>query len=178
MDKGVPPSGSGCQPSASAVPASLSGIPNAVAPVCIECANTAVLVSGERIYPHRRDLYERWFYLCQCGAYCGTHKGTTEPLGYPCGPVTRAARSRAHAAFDPLWRGRNAPMRRGEAYQWLARRLGISKDACHIGMMDAAMADATARFSREHAQAMSASGQDPQGLEAKPASAVAESDAP
>lgn len=123
-----------------------------IAPTCIECASAARLVGGKRIYPHRRDLYDRHFWLCECGAYCGTHRGTTEPLGYPCGPVTRKARSRAHAAFDPLWRGKNAPMRRGEAYQWLAKRLGISKRDCHIGMMNAEMADATARFSEQRAQ--------------------------
>lgn len=107
-----------------------------VEPTCIECGSTAALVTGERIYPHRRDLYDRHFYLCQCGAYCGTHKGTTDPLGYPCGPETRKARSAAHAAFDPLWRGNGAPMRRAGAYGWLARRLGIEREACHIGMMD------------------------------------------
>lgn len=127
--------------------------PDVIAPVCIECARETSLVTGRRIYPHRPDLYERHFYLCECGAYCGTHKGTTEPLGYPCGPVTRKARLRAHAAFDPLWRGKKAPMSRGDAYRWLAKRLGINKQDCHIGMMDAAMADATARFAAERARA-------------------------
>ncbi len=120
-------------------------------PTCIECANTAALVTGKRIYPHRPDLYGKSFWLCECGAYCGCHPGTTDPLGYPCGPATRQARSRAHAAFDPLWRGKGG-MSRGDAYRWLARRLGIDKRDCHIGMMDAQMADATARFATAFAR--------------------------
>lgn len=129
----------------------VSGVP----PTCIECANTAKLVTGQRIYPHRRDLYSRHFYLCQCGAYCGTHKGTTRPLGYPCGPETRKARSAAHAAFDPLWRGKSAPMRRDEAYKWLAGKLGIPRGDCHIGMMNADLALRTAKIAtRKYTQAL------------------------
>lgn len=148
------------------------GIPSAVAPTCIECGRQAQMVGGRRIYPHRADLFDRFFFLCECGAYCGTHRDTKAPLGYPCGPATRKARSRAHAAFDPLWRGKHAPMRRGEAYMWLARRLGISNQDCHIGMMDAQMADATARFATERAQAIETRRAETERLGAQHESAV------
>lgn len=103
------------------------------APICIECGALAELTNGKRIYPHRPDLYGKSFWLCQCGAYCGCHPGTTEALGHPCGPATRKARSAAHAAFDPLWK--RGAMGRSQAYKWLAKAINVSPARCHIGMM-------------------------------------------
>lgn len=108
-------------------------------PRCIECRLLTRLVDGRTIYPHRPDLYEKWFYLCQCGAYCGCHQGTKDALGYPCGPVTRRARSAAHEAFDPLWRKNKVG--RSDAYAWLAKEMGLTRDECHIGMMTADQAN-------------------------------------
>lgn len=105
---------------------------------CLECGKEARLVDGKRIYPHRPDLYAKSFYLCECGAYCGCHPGTTSALGSPCGPATRKARSAAHAAFDPLWKRKT--MSRHLAYKWLAEQLGIDPADCHIGMMTEATA--------------------------------------
>lgn len=107
------------------------------APRCIECGSVSEMVGGEVIYPHRPDLFAKNFYLCGCGAYCGAHHGTTKALGFPCGPRTRRARSAAHKAFDPLWRGKRAQFRRNEAYAWLADKMGLEREECHIGMMDA-----------------------------------------
>lgn len=105
------------------------------APLCIECGETSRLVDGRTIYPHRPDLYDKWFYLCRCGAYCGCHRGTKDALGYPAGALTRRARSAAHAAFDQLWQ--TGTFRRGEAYGWLARKMKMTREECHIGMMTA-----------------------------------------
>ena len=110
---------------------------------CIECGGQGQLVGGERIYPHRPDLYAKQFYLCQCGAYCGCHPGSIVPLGNPCGPETRRARSAAHDAFDPLWRSK--AMSRPAAYAWLAEATGIRRDLCHIGMMNAEQARSAVR---------------------------------
>ena len=69
------------------------------------CGSPAKLVMGGRIYPHRIDLHELYFYLCEsCGAYVGCHGKTKRAKGTPAGPELRAARMRAHAAFDPLWK--------------------------------------------------------------------------
>ena len=105
-------------------------------PTCIECGSKAEPVGGKAIYPHRPDLYAKRFWLCQCGAYCGSHVKSGEPLGTPAGPETRAARNAAHCAFDPLWK--EDSFSRKEAYQWLASQLGIDPKDCHIGMFDAA----------------------------------------
>lgn len=107
-------------------------------PICIECGGVGELVDGKRIYPHRPDLYRKNFYLCQCGARCGCHPGSVVPLGNPCGPETRRARSAAHEAFDPLWK--QGSMSRASAYAWLADATGIDRERCHIGMMTAEQA--------------------------------------
>lgn len=102
---------------------------------CIECDGAAKLTDGRAIYPHRPDLYHKSFWLCDCGAYCGCHPNTANALGSPCGPVTRKARSAAHAAFDPLWRSKK--MTRQSAYAWLTEATGIPRERCHMGMMTA-----------------------------------------
>lgn len=112
--------------------------PAEVNPYCIECGGLAQLVSGQRIYPHRPDLYHKRFWLCECGAYCGCHGVTSRPLGYPAGPETRRARNAAHAVFDPLWR--SSRMGRRDAYTWLASAMGLAPERCHIGMMTASQA--------------------------------------
>lgn len=114
---------------------------------CAECGKeAATLVDGARIYPHRPDLHRRSFWLCDCGAYCGCHPGTTFPLGAPAGRDTRAARVAAHDAFDPMWKVKavrdNLPphVARQAGYLWLADALGVDVRDCHISHMTAAQA--------------------------------------
>ena len=112
---------------------------------CGECGAPAEIVGGDRIYPHRPDLAAKRFYLCGCGAYVGTHPGTCEPLGSPAHSGTRKARSEAHAHFDALYKevGRRKPdggSPRKRGYKWLAEKMGMTPEECHIGMMNAAQA--------------------------------------
>lgn len=104
-------------------------------PYCPYCNAAAELVGGAVIYPHRPDLHYLKFWLCApCQAYVGCHdsgKGRT-PLGTLANAELRAARSRAHAVFDPIWRSRKRT--REGAYAWLAHRMGIEKKDAHIGM--------------------------------------------
>lgn len=104
---------------------------------CDYCGNAAELVTGAVIYPHRPDLSERRFYRCApCDAYVGTHRDSKNaaPLGRLANAELRAAKKRAHAAFDPLWQ--SGRMTRKEAYCALSRELGIRFRDCHIGMFD------------------------------------------
>lgn len=105
--------------------------------ICPHCKQETECVGGKRIYPHRRDLFHKWFYLCErCGAYCGCHPGSKRPLGSPADHQTRKARKAAHAAFDPLWRkGPQKEFDRTDAYAWLSKKTGIPEEQCHIGMM-------------------------------------------
>lgn len=107
------------------------------APACSYCSRQAFLVSGEVIYPHRKDLAYLKFWNCQpCGAYVGCHKNSKDfkPLGRLANAELRKLKMLAHAAFDPKWK--TGRMRRSEAYGILADRLGIKKKDCHIGMFD------------------------------------------
>lgn len=101
---------------------------------CQHCGCEASLVTGKEIYPHRPDLFHKNFYLCQCGAYVGTHPGTTNPLGRPSDAELRKAKGAAHAAFDPIWKTKE--MGRTAAYRWLGEQLGIQMSEVHIGWMD------------------------------------------
>lgn len=130
---------------------------------CGECGSDAECVGGDRVYPHRPDLSGKRFYLCPaCGAYVGTHPGTCQPLGSPANATTRAARSRAHAHFDPLWRevGRRhpeggSPRKRG--YRWLAGKMGMTAEQCHIGMMTAHEAELVVEICRPELDRLSIS---------------------
>lgn len=124
-------------------------------PDCGSCDSDRVeLVDGQPIYPHRPDLHDRWYWRCECGAYCGTHEGGIKPLGRPADQATRTARQAAHAAFDPLWEARqrksgiSKSKARGLGYKWLADQLGIERKHCHIAEMDEATARRAAAICR------------------------------
>lgn len=106
--------------------------------ICDYCGNPARLVAGNEMYPHRPDLYQIRAYKCTpCDASVGCHPGTTKPLGRLADADLRREKMAAHAAFDPLWK--SGKMKRGMAYGWLAKKLNIEKEHCHIGMFDAEM---------------------------------------
>lgn len=104
-------------------------------PICPYCAKPSVQFGGLKLYPHRLDLADKTFYLCEpCDAFVGTHKGTNKPLGTLANKVLREQRKLAHATFDPLWK--EAQYTRGEAYRRLAKAMNLSRDECHIGMFN------------------------------------------
>lgn len=109
--------------------------------VCDYCHRDAELVTGKVVYPHRPDLFHKFFWQCApCGAFVGCHEKNkgygdgTRPFGRLANAELRRAKSAAHDAFDPLWR--SGQMSRHDAYAWLARALGMSPANCHIGMFD------------------------------------------
>jgi len=107
------------------------------APICPYCGTASEHVDGDVVYPHRPELADKKFWLCRpCDAYVGCHPGTPEPLGRLANAELRKAKMEAHTAFDKLWKGDQAQMRRADAYKWLAAELGIGVDDCHIGMFD------------------------------------------
>lgn len=96
-----------------------------------------MLVTGESIYPHRRDLRSKYFYLCaDCDAYVGCHPGGggKQPLGRLANKELRAAKQAAHSAID--WHWRSGKLSRREVYSRLASLLGIPPREAHIGMFD------------------------------------------
>lgn len=108
-------------------------------PKCVECGAAAKFGTGKEAgLSDPRAVYRKVWY-CDCGAWCGTHPGTSLPRGNPGSLETLRARREAHLAFDPIWQGRR--MNRREAYDWLAAQLGLSVADCHIGLFDAAMCE-------------------------------------
>lgn len=104
-------------------------------PTCPYCSNQSVQVGGLKLYPHRKDLEEKTFYLCEpCDAFVGTHKGTNKPLGTLANKALREIRKLAHATFDPLWK--DGTYSRGEAYRKLAKGMALAREECHIAMFD------------------------------------------
>lgn len=114
-------------------------------PRCPYCGAHAALVTGEKVYPARRDLWHKKFWRCApCDAHVGVHPGTVRPLGRLADRTLRKLKMAAHAAFDPLWR--NGAMTRHEAYRRLAAALEIPAAKCHIGYFDAVQCEAVARL--------------------------------
>lgn len=96
---------------------------------------------GEVQIQHHKDIYGRvyndwpWVYSCpDCQATVGMHPFTNIPLGTIANRQLRGARTRCKPPFEKLWRG--GPLTRTEAYQALAKHLGIPFDQCHFGWFD------------------------------------------
>jgi hypothetical protein len=117
-------------------------------PECPYCGVPAKAVDGSAIYPNRPELAHKMFWRCQpCAAWVGCHDGTMVALGRLANAELRAAKQRAHTAFDPLWQAkwRRDGCSKGEArsagYRWLAAQLGLEQPTCHIGMFDVDMCE-------------------------------------
>ena len=99
--------------------------------VCGYCEGKPSLVDSSKVY--KKSYGNIW--LCECGARVGVHKQSNEPLGRLADKELRGFKKLAHAAFDPMWDCRVTGSRK-KAYAWLANEMGMTKDRCHIGMMD------------------------------------------
>jgi len=97
-----------------------------------------------------RDGKPRKFFGCSNYPKCkGTHGAHPDgrPLGVPGDAATKAARGRAHAAFDKLWK--QGLMQRKEAYRWLDKALALGKGKAHIGGFDIATCEKVVKLCTE-----------------------------
>jgi len=108
---------------------------------CPYCEAAAVLVDSAEVY--RRSYGMIW--LCRpCKAWVGVHRDNPyhKPLGRLANAELRDWKKRAHAKFDPLWKGKirrdgcSKSKAREAGYKWLANQLEIRYRDCHIGMFD------------------------------------------
>lgn len=103
-------------------------------PTCPYCKNHSKRITGGELFPHLPNLAKKVFFRCEpCDAHVGTHPGTETPLGDLAGKELRQYRTKAHAAFDKLWKEKIFPSR-SDAYRWLSRIMNKSGRDCHIGM--------------------------------------------
>jgi hypothetical protein len=117
------------------------------APRCPYCGMKArFYTSSAEFYLSGVDYGPLWACL-GCKAWVGCHPGTNRPLGRLADAPLRRAKQAAHRAIDRLWQ--HGPMRRSEAYAWLASRLHIPAEACHIGMFDLDQCRATVQACRD-----------------------------
>lgn len=130
--------------------------------LCPYCSKQPVLVTGDVVYKKRPDLKHLSFWLCApCDAYVGCHKAGlgfgdgTRPLGTLANAELRAARNKAHAAFDPIWQ--SGSMGRRKAYGWLAQALGISVKRTHIAEFDLATCEQVVKLCSNPRTALTAS---------------------
>jgi hypothetical protein len=100
--------------------------------VCNVCGEHAVRI-GTHGEVYGRE-YSDWpyVYLCECcGSYVGLHPFTHIPLGTLADKLTRSARKSCKEPFECLHK--SGLMTRDQAYQWLAKRMGIHIGECHFG---------------------------------------------
>lgn len=99
--------------------------------ICADCGEAMVLRSGQ-FGP---------FYGCtgfpRCKGAIGA-RDDGQPIGTPATQETRTARREAHRVFDRLWNGErdHRRTRRTLAYAWLADKLQLDPNDCHIGLFD------------------------------------------
>lgn len=109
--------------------------------VCGECGAPMVLRETTK-YPNK-DGSPKKFWGCStfpaCRGVHGAHQDSGKPLGVPGDGPTKAARIRAHAAFDTLWKG--GAMSRTRAYEWMRTVMELEKREAHIGKFTAAQCE-------------------------------------
>lgn len=99
--------------------------------VCPECGSKITFVEKGRYGS---------YYACERYPDCRvTHKA--KPDGSPAGVIgdleTIALRKAAHKKFDQLWMFKENPKEaRTKCYEWLARKLSVPLEQCHISMFN------------------------------------------
>lgn len=117
---------------------------------CPYCHSSVKYTTHAEIYGGRTFNDWPYIYLCEnkaCGASVGVHKNTTHPLGTLADQVTKDARKRAHAAFDPIWKSKQ--LKREEAYRWLAAQLDLERWRCHMSWFDVSYCEQVVRLCKQ-----------------------------
>lgn len=102
---------------------------------CVECMTDIkpVKITGEKAYPHRKDLSSLVFWECPvCNNFVGTHKDSKKnaPLGIIANQELKNARKHIHVILDPLWKsGENT---RKEIYKIISEALGYEYHTAKI----------------------------------------------
>jgi hypothetical protein len=134
--------------------------------VCPYCGKQAKLMLGSEVpclylvdgRPVDDTPLQRSFWVCiPCQAYVLTHKRNlryglegTEPLGPLANQALRRKRFNLHQQMDPIWQ--KLLWSRNKLYKWLADRLGLPQDKCHIAMLSDADCDRAINLLEELSQ--------------------------
>lgn len=99
--------------------------------ICPKCNKEAPWVENKEKYGRNFGKSYMCYFCKPCGTYVGCHNNTRNPLGTMADKELMQWRMKAHAVFDPLWRG--GKMSRKSAYKLLREKLGRE---IHIGESD------------------------------------------
>lgn len=106
------------------------------APLCHYCNTPAQFHRTSSHLYGGRNYGPVWQCPSCTDCYVGCHQDSRTPKGTPANAKDRALRKAAHAVFDYRWKGANYNRRmRGDSYQWLAEKMGLSLDECHIAQL-------------------------------------------
>jgi hypothetical protein len=102
-------------------------------PTCCDCCGSKRIIF---IKSERKIKSSSWPYIwfcqsCKASVFC--HPETNNPLGYMADSKTRLLRRILHIKFDVIWK--TGKLKRRDCYRWLALKLNISLDNCHISWL-------------------------------------------
>lgn len=108
--------------------------------ICPYCGGAVKFKDSKVIYGESYGMV----YICEhypkCDAFVGVHKGTKKSLGRLANAELREWKKKAHRNFDPLWKYRQfktgSKMSRSHGYTWLASKMNLNLESCHIGMFN------------------------------------------
>lgn len=127
--------------------------------VCPYCGARTEMVRSAVIYGAKAPDYGP-MWTCgnrpRCRAWVGCHPSTDVPLGRLADGNLRQLKQLVHEHLDPLWKvagdtssKRSRNQRRGEVYRWLAERMGMDRNLCHVGYFSPAECRTAATICRE-----------------------------
>ena len=94
---------------------------------CVECQAdiNARLTDGAEMYPHRKDLHDLPFWICDvCNNFVGCHhktKNRTNPLGIIANKELKNARQHLHRLIDPIHE--SGKIKRSALYKLISDRV-------------------------------------------------------
>lgn len=117
--------------------------------ICPYCNSSTHITSEQEIY--KTNYKHRQIIACinwpRCNSYVGTHEDGTA-MGRLAGPELRKMKSRAHQAFDKIWK--EGYRKRRELYGELADYLGLPEEYTHIGMFSVATCQKVINWANEY----------------------------
>lgn len=110
--------------------------------ICPYCGCETKIVSGETIYPHRKNdnprpiFLDKSYYMCINNGdhYVGTYSDNVTSLGRVANKELRKMKYLGHNAFDPLWKDKIHFQNQQDAYKWLSNKMNIPLEFTHFGM--------------------------------------------
>lgn len=102
---------------------------------CPYCGSPTSIEDSKRVYGTSYGMILLCSAYPKCDSFVGIHRDTDIPKGTLANNVLRRYRKQAHGVFDVMWR--EGSMHRRQAYQQLAKILGVPPAQAHIGWCNA-----------------------------------------